>query len=309
MRELHEKIVHLRLTHSTLTWKQIGILTGYHPKHCELIFRNKKFASSGAKLIEQQYLEALEELDDLAASLWPVVTGRGSCTQPPDVIRIDLALNVLDRRLRWSGVGAWARRRNLGGAKPSIPAHWSSEVQSRHDRVIELRLSNPEMTWAEIGQLASFHPTYCSAIFAKERARALSSDTTDESRGKLLEELDEISEALRVRASDTDAAYKKQVKMLLKLLDRKARLLGVDMDIPEPEEIYDPNAPLSPELEERLEGVARFCRLQSAGLLSFLPLGDGTVEGVTAKGKAGGLNFDEGWEDRWRAAGYDPTGM
>jgi len=113
--------------------------------------------STSQKLVEQHVLEILEELQALASTYRPFVTGIGPRVgSPPDKGLLDLRLKMLDRKARWSGASRWARSQlaRSGGASDGPDSRWpghvtprAAEVEARHRKVIELGIENPGMTW------------------------------------------------------------------------------------------------------------------------------------------------------------------
>lgn len=321
---LHTRIVHLKLTHPRMTWKQIGAETGYHWKYCQSVFYKERAKSSGAKLIEQHVVEVLEELDELADHFRPYVNGRVAAHEPLPKRLLDLRLKIIDRKARWSGAISWARRNALASKEPTAgrdrsasaqPGSLSSSiVKERHRQVIELRLNNPDMTWKEIGLMTSFHPNYCSQIFARAKELAIRSETLEGCRQEVLDELEAIGDVLREAVpseSRTNCLVPENdhVTALLKILDRKVKLLGLDLVASTDhamEEISKPDSPsdeveIPPETQS--DGMWEWLtasRLFHAGILDVEGIDGRSAFVVTEKGRAAGFDFTPGWSDRWR---------
>lgn len=318
---LHALIVHLKLTHPQMTWRQIGYATHYHWKYCQTIFYKERAKSSGAKLVEQHVVEILEELDELAEQFRPFVTRGVAGQQPPPKRLLDLQLKIIDRKARWSGASSWARRKALASRAASASGTTSqsrsssySVVEARHRQVIELRLNNPHMTWKEIGLITSFHPNYCSLIFAKAHELAIRSEALEGYRQQILDELEAIADRVRQALSSESAPdcfepEKDHVDALLKILERKVKLLGLDLVVSVEDEVTpsfeSPNAVsesgTSP--ERRSDGTwAHYTssQLLNAGLLDIEERDGKACFVRTEKGRVAGFDFSPGWSERWK---------
>ena len=329
---LHALIVRLKFTHPRMTWKQIGEVTGYHWKYCQTVFYRERAKSAGAKLIEQHVVEVLEELDELADHFRPFVTGRDATHTPPPKHLLALLLKIIDRKMRWSGASSWARQEALASkdatasgdrtATAQSRSHSSSVVEGRHRQVIALRLNNPHMTWKEIGLITSFHPNYCSLIFARAKGLAIRSEALEGYRQQILDELEAVGDALRVAlpsesGTEYAAPHKDHVTALLNILDRKVKLLGLDLVVPAnpatgeisklDSRNKDHEIPEEGQNDDKYRWITT-SQLYHAGLLDLVKDSDGYVGLVISeKGHAAGIDLSPGWSERWRDVyvGYD----
>lgn len=178
------------------------------------------------------------------------------------------------------------------------------------------------MTWKEIGLITSFHPNYCSSIFARAKELAIRSEVLEGCRQQILDELEAIDDTLRgappsKSGTDCAAPHKDHVTALLNILDRKVKLLGLDLVVPAnpaPGEISkldsrnnDDQTPAEGQIDDPYRWITT-SQLYHAGLLDLVKDSDGYVGLVISeKGHAAGFDLSPGWSERWRDVyvGYD----
>jgi cyanate lyase len=306
---LHAQIVHLKLSNPEMTWKEIGTITGYHWKYCEIVYRRERSKSTSGKLVEHHLLEVLEELELLGDTLRPYATGVGPRKNSvPEKYWLDLLLKSLDRKARWSGASRLVQHQLSKHGDSAVPkgsrpvTARAQEVEAKHRRIVELRLANPDMTWKEIAQITGFHSNYCSLVFSKAKTEIATSGELEVRRQQLLDEVELVADALRSPPNHF-IPHKDHVNGYLKILDRKARLLGIESCLPRPED----ESKAEPEdecrgeddLPESAQRWLTLSRLFNGGLIEQAPGG----LRISRKGVEAGLRFEGCWVYEWKDFG------
>jgi len=128
---------------------------------------------------------------------------------------------------------------------------------------------------------------------------AITSEVVEEHRQRLLEEIELIGEVLK-SPTVVLQPLKDHVNGLLKILDRMARLLGVDLvlsqKVDEPDLHPDAVRMREGKLPVSAQSWLTASRLFEGGLIELR--GGGEIR-VTQKGISQGFQFDDDWMDKW----------